>query len=107
MTQNGDRRRSSLGKLELYEQFLFFLPHPVRAHLGQRIHRRDTGFEVELPEVPGTGQHTFLNHAFVKGASSVGAGFIQGKELSLVAENSQTVAFYLHDDSLAFGKLID
>jgi hypothetical protein len=47
-----------------------------------------------------------LNHAFVKRASAVRAGFIEGKELSLVAENSQTVAFHIHDDSLAFEKLI-
>jgi len=93
--------------LELHEQFVFFEPHPVSAHLGQRIHRRDPGFEVELPQVPGAGQDTFLNPTFMKRASAVRTGFVEGKELPLVAENGQTVAFHLHDDSLVFGKLID
>ena len=74
------------GALELHKQIPLLDPDSIGSHLGKWIDRRDTGFEVELPKVPGAGDHTFLNRAFVKRASAVWASFIQGKKLSLVAE---------------------
>lgn len=89
--------------VEIHEYVVSLDPRPIGANLGKRVYRGAPVPEIELPQMPGAGQHTFSNETFVEWATPMRTRLIEREEFSADSKDGEAFASDIDDDSTSLG----